>query len=212
MQNIPAFTTENGAASLILSEIPYRKTAYVVVQATQSPEKLLEECCAFCKALGAEHIYARGENISNIYPVYTTVVQMRVSHSVIPDTDAALFPVTEQTISRWREIYNDKMKEVPLASYMTERAGRELLEKGNGYFIHRGEKLLGIGSAAGDTVESVISVTHGAGKEVLEALCHALSADSVCVEVADTNIPAMRLYESMGFLQTVKIATWYSIL
>ena len=43
MKDIPVFTTENGAASLILREIPYRKRAHIRLQATREPEALLEE-------------------------------------------------------------------------------------------------------------------------------------------------------------------------
>ena len=52
MKDIPMFTTEYGAASLILRELPYRGIAYVRLQATEQPEKLLEECIGFCRAFG----------------------------------------------------------------------------------------------------------------------------------------------------------------
>ena len=44
MRNIPVFTTEFGVASLILKEIPYTGIAYVRLQSSLFPEKLLEEC------------------------------------------------------------------------------------------------------------------------------------------------------------------------
>ena len=41
MKDFPLFTTENGVASLILKEIPYRSEAYIILRDTQSPEALL---------------------------------------------------------------------------------------------------------------------------------------------------------------------------
>ena len=67
MKNIPVFTTEHGAASLFLREIPYRKRAHIKLQATQEPEKLLEECISFCRACGAEWCDAAGNEITFIF-------------------------------------------------------------------------------------------------------------------------------------------------
>ena len=58
MKDFPVFTTENGAASLVLKEIPYKKEAYITLRASQAPQALLEECVSFCRACGAEKIYA----------------------------------------------------------------------------------------------------------------------------------------------------------
>ena len=77
MRDFPVFTTEHGAASLILKEIPYRKEAYIRIQSTQEPEMLLEECVSFCTACGAEQVYAAGHDILETYPFHTSVWQMR---------------------------------------------------------------------------------------------------------------------------------------
>ena len=54
------FTTENGVASIVLREIPYKGIAYITLQDTLQPEKLLRECVEFCKAAGADRIYGKG--------------------------------------------------------------------------------------------------------------------------------------------------------
>ena len=68
MLDIPMFTTENGAASLILKEIPYSEAAYIKIHSSQAPEALLEECVSFCRMAGAENIYASGHVILEKYP------------------------------------------------------------------------------------------------------------------------------------------------
>lgn len=212
MKDFPFFTTENGVASLTLKEIPYTKTAYIKIQDSLEPEKLIEECVGFCKMAGAEKILGSNHPFLEKYPLHTQIIQMTRLRDGLSDTDAALFPVTEKTIDRFREIYNDRMSAVPNASFMSISDGKELLQRGNGYFIHRGEMLLGIGIASGEKIDAVISVCPGAGEDVVLALNHALSGEQAMLEVASTNHRAIRLYERMGFIKTVEISRWYQLL
>lgn len=211
MKNIPMFTTEYGAASLILKEIPYQQAAYITLQASLEPEKLLEECVGFCRACGAERIYASGHEMLQKYPSYTSMWELRCGVESVPESDAALFPVTEQTLDRWRQIYNDKIRKLPNAAWMSEADGREMLKTGDGYFVHRGGELLGIGRASGDRIDWVASVKPGAGKDVVCALAHALWSDTVCLTVASENQKAVALYESLGFLRTRVLSDWFRV-
>lgn len=78
MKNIPMFTTENGVASLILQEIPYRREAYVHIRCTAAPELLFRECFDFCKMAGAEKIYFTGHPLLETrYPFHTSVLRLR---------------------------------------------------------------------------------------------------------------------------------------
>ena len=209
MRDFPVFTTENGVASLVLREIPYRGAAYVTLQDSLNPRELLAECVAFCKMAGAENIYATGHDFLEQYPVYTQVVKMQRPKAGLPDSDGALFPVTEKTIEDWRSLYNERMKVVPGASVMTREDGKQLLAKGGGYFAHKDGELLGIGIARDNKIEAIASAKPGAGETVLLALCSALFSENVVLEVAANNQPAIRLYERLGFLETQLLRTWY---
>ena len=211
MRDFPVFTTENGVGSLVLKEIPYRGVAYITIRDSSEPTEFLNECADFCRAVGAQHVYASGHSILESYPVYTSIVQMSASTEFIPETDAALFPVTEKTIVRWKNIYNERMKNVDNASYMSDQIALELLKTGNGYFVHRDGDLLGIGIAGDDKIECVASCKRGAGRDIVSALTHALMSDSVVLEVATTNKRAISLYESMGFICTREISKWYKV-
>ena len=211
MRDFPVFTTENGVGSLVLKEIPYSGIAYVTIRDSSFPTEFLHECVEFCRAVGASVIYATGSEILEQYPFFTSVIQMSASADSIAESDASLFPVTEKTVVKWCEIYNNKMRYVDNASYMSEKASKELLNRGDGYFIHRGGELLGIGIAAGDRIECVASVVPGGGREVVSTLTHALLSERVVLDVASTNGKAIRLYESMGFIQTAEVSRWYKI-
>lgn len=211
MKDIPMFATEFGAASLVLKEIPYQQAAYITLQASQEPEKLLDECVGFCRACGAERIYAAGHEILETRPLYTAMWEMCCAIDSLPDSDAALFPVTEQTLDRWRQIYNDKVKKVPNGAWMTEKDGKEMLKTGDGYFVHRNGELLGLGRASGDRIDWVASVKPGAGKDVICALAHALWADTATLTVASENHKAVKLYESLGFIKVKELSRWFVV-
>ena len=212
MRDFPLFTTENGVGSLVLREIPYRGIAYITIQDSLSPELFLKECTDFCRVAGAECVYATGHSILEEYPLYTSVIRMSADASAIPETDASVFPVTEKTVNRWREIYNEKMKTVHNASYMSERDGDELLKTAGAYFIHRDGALLGIGKVTDDHIDCVASCMPGGGREVVAALQHVMMCDRVTLDVASTNAKAIRLYESLGFVAVSEVSRWHKII
>lgn len=211
MRDFPVFTTEYGVASLILKEIPYQGTAFIILQDSLDPEKLLEECVSFCRVCGAEAVFATGHPCLESRPVYTAVWEMRCPSAELPDTDAALFPVQEATLEQWRSIYNKKVRMVPNGAWMTEKDGREMLKKGDGYFVHRDGTLLGIGRASGEMIDWVAAVRPGAGRDVVAALIHAVTADTAVLTVASENRKALSLYESLGFIKTKELSRWYRL-
>lgn len=211
MRDFPVFTTEYGVASLILKEIPYQGTAFIILRDSLEPEKLLEECLSFCRVCGAEAVFATGHPCLESRPVYTALWEMRCPSAELPDTDAALFPVQEATLEQWRGIYNEKVRMVPNGAWMTEKDGREMLKKGDGYFVHRDGTLLGIGRASGEMIDWVAAVRPGAGRDVVAALNHAVTADTAVLTVASENRKALSLYESLGFIKTKELSRWYRL-
>ena len=212
MKDIPVFDTEHGVASLFLREIPYRGRAHIKIQSSQEPEKLLEECIAFCRMCGAEWIDAAGHEYLEKYPLITALYRMQRAREGMPESEACVFPVTAENVQTWLDIYNERMADVPNAAYMDSADGRELLAGGDGYFIHRDGKLLGIGKASGNFIDTVISVQPGMGETVVLALAELLTEDTVELMVAGVNERAVRLYERMGFLKVKELTRWYRVL
>jgi hypothetical protein len=211
MKDIPFFDTQYGVAALVLKEIPYQETAYITMLEVWEPEDLLAECVRFCKMCGAERIFATGHPCLQSRPLYTAMWEMRRSLDGLPDTDAALWPVQADTLEQWRNIYNKKVRHLPNGAWMAERDAKEMLAKGDGYFVHRGEELLGIGRASGDTIDWVASVKPGAGRDVVCALAHALWCDTVTLTVASVNEKALALYRELGFTEANERSKWYAI-
>ena len=211
MKNFPVFPTSHGAASLTLKEIPYRREAYIKIQSTQEPELLLEECIGFCTACGAERIYASGHDFLEQFPLHTSVYQMKGCLFLSEEEIPSMFPVTEATVSKWREIYNDKMQRVDNASTLEARDESEILRSGGAYFVHRSGELLGIGWLVEDKLAALAAVKPGAGEMVCKAMQSLIPQQTITLEVASTNQKAIRLYERLGFLKTEELSRWYRV-
>lgn len=211
MRDIPVFSTQLGVASLTLSQIPYTRKAYVRIQDTAAGEEFLRECASFCKMAGAEEVYATNHTACESYPYAAAIIAMQADKAGIGTTDGCLFPVTKNTLEAWREIYNQKVVSVPNGAWMTLQNAEEMLRQGSGYFIHRAGCLIGIGKVSGNQVEWVASVQPGGGETVVKALCHAITEDTVTLEVADTNEKAVSLYRKLGFVPTQMVSQWYKI-
>lgn len=211
MKDFPVFPTSHGAASLTLKEIPYRREAYIKIQSTQEPELLLEECIGFCTACGAERIYASGHDFLEQFPLHTSVYQMKGCLFLSEEEIPSMFPVTEATVSKWREIYNDKMQRVDNASTLEARDESEILRSGGAYFVHHAGELLGIGWLVEDKLAAMAAVKPGAGKMVCKAMQSLIPQQTITLEVASTNQKAIRLYERLGFLKTEELSRWYRV-
>lgn len=213
MRDFPVFTTEYGVASLILKEIPYRGEAYIKVQDVQPGglEAHLKECVSFCCMAGAEKIYAAGHAWLTQYPLYTSVLEMRGDAWVDKEKLENLFPVTEATVSRWRQIYNERMRSVDNAGTLEARDEKRIVESGGAYFIHRNGELLGIGWLDDTKLLAVASAVPGEGERVMHTLMSLAEGAQMTLEVASTNERAIRLYEKLGFLKTAEISRWYNV-
>ena len=212
MKDIPMFDTETGVSTLILKEIPTRQVAYVRVQSVQ-PDGLsehLNECVSFCRMCGAERVYASGHEDLQALPLYCGILPMALLVPEQSDPGANLFPVTEQTVGKWREICNERMAQVDNAATLTARDEKEILS-GGAYFVHDAGELLGIGWMKGSELACMAAVKPGAGERVLRTLLTLAETERVTLEVASTNVRALRLYERLGFLQTGEARNWYII-
>lgn len=212
MKDFPMFTTEFGVASLILKEIPYRGEAYICIQSTQQPEELLAECVSFCRICGAEKIYARGHEIIERYPLHCIVYEMRGTTRVDESKVENLWPVTEETITQWRELMNEKMRPVDNSGTLEKKGEQEILISGGAYFVHRSGELLGAGWLVDNELRLLASVKPGAGERICHTLFSLIPDDEVKLDVVSTNERAIRLYKKLGFVKTSELRRWYKVL
>ena len=211
MKDFPMFDTEYGIASLVLKEIPYKGIAYIILREVWDAEKLLNECVSFCRMCGAETICAAGHESLEQYPVHTTILEMRGEATVDKTMLKSLFPVTEATVGKWREIYNGKMYPIDNAATMTAHDEKWILDSGGAYFVHEDGELLGIGWLEDTTLLAVAAAKSGEGKIVMNTLMSLVEGAQMRLEVASTNERAIRLYEKLGFIRTKEVRKWHRI-
>ena len=214
MKDFPLFNTETGVSSLILKEVPYRQEAYIHIQDVLPDgfEAHLAECVSFCRMVGAEKIYAAGSDRLEQYPVHMQLLQLRGTAWVDREKLCSLFPVTEETVSRWRQIYNESMRTVDNAKTLESRDEGKIISSGGAYFIHDNGSLLGIGWMEDTKLLAVASVVRGAGERIMHTVMSLVEGADVTIEVASTNAKAIRLYEKLGFVRSAEVERWYAVI
>lgn len=211
MKDFPVFTTEWGVASLILREVPYRREAYIHIQASETPEELLKECIAFCRMVGAERIFARGHAYLEQYPLHTIIYEMRGEARAEEALVEHLWPVTEETVGKWRTMMNERLAPVDNAGTLESKHERDLVASGGAYFVHHDGALLGGGWIVDGELLLVASFKPGAGMRVMHTLMSLMPGRQMRLEVVSTNEKALRLYEKLGFLKTEEKRRWYRV-
>ena len=213
MRDFPIFTTEYGVSSLVLREIPYRNEAYIRILDVQEAffADHLAECVSFCRICGAERIFAEGRAQLEQYPLYTTVYRMQGTACPEESKIASLFPVTKETVGKWRTIYNQSMRSVDNAGTLESREETRILDSGSAYFVHNSGSLLGIFWMEGKKLLAIAAVQKGAGETVMHTMMALFPEEPIILEVASTNERAIRLYERLGFVKTAQLTSWYDV-
>lgn len=211
MKDFPVFTTEHGAASIILKEVPYRKTAYIRLQSSLNPSVLLSECVDFARMAGAERILAESSLLPAGFPHAVTVLEMSGVPTLHADNVENLFPVTASTVTHWREIHNARMRTVDNASTLESRDEDKILSSGGCYFIHREGQLLGIGWLEDGELKAVASCAPGMGYATLNTLLSICPGERITLQVASTNTRAIALYERFGLIATRQVDVWHDV-
>ena len=195
MRDFPIFTTEYGVSSLILKEIPYKNEAYIRIRDVQDGffAEHLKECVSFCRMCGAEAVFAEGNEKLAEYPLYTAVYQMCGVARSDEAKMASLFPVTEETVSHWRGIYNKAMRNVDNAGTLESRDEKQIVDSGSAYFVHRSGELLGIFWLEENKLLAIAAVQKGAGETVMHTMMSLLEGEAMTLEVASTNERALSL-------------------
>lgn len=213
VKDIPIFTTEYGVASLFFKEIPYKKQAFIRIRTVQEGffREHLAECISFCRMAGAETVFAADHPQLESFPLYTSILQMR--HTAWVDTSLLenLFPVTEQTVSRWRGIVNERLFKVDASATLTAFDEKEILSSGGAYFVHHDGDLLGVGWIREPELLLMAAVKRGAGERVMHSLMSLVEGSELSLEVASTNRRAISLYERLGFLATAEKTRWHTV-
>ena len=219
MKNIPIFTASNGLASLILREIPYSGRAYVMVRAVWRGETaaLLEECGQFCRAAGAETVFASDglEPLPARHAYDMVELRCRRADLPVPDRVLPLEPLTADNAAAYLEIYNRCFRDLPGARAYDQTDIRRLLGKNLAFLVrwqgnYAAVAELAEGGLAGAGVLPEFR-GQGLGRELVLTVLHRLETPEVTLKTASTNAAALSLYRRLGFGQTQITSRWWQL-
>ena len=202
MRDIPLFTVTDGMATLILHEIPFRKEAFIWIRTVfGSIEGLVRECTGFCKAAGAEKVYFSGDMDLSTFPIHARLIYRSVSKASLPTTEAIALPA--QNMALWLENYRQAFLSVPVAQSTPSTEG--CLD------VYLNRELIGIGQIQGGMLLSIAALEKGTGKDCLCALAVHGLGNRLRLVCAEENIPAMKLYDRLGFSTEEVKEIWYCL-
>lgn len=172
MKDIPVFSCPDGIATLILREVPFRGEGYILVRGVFGTlEGLLAECAGFCRAAGAERLFAAGEADFSGYPAAIRILGRSAPRaSLLPAPEAVrLVPVTGETAADWAREYNARFRAVPAAESCSPAEERALAAGGEALWIEDGAERIGLGRVRGGELLAVAALQPGAGGAVRRA-------------------------------------------
>lgn len=220
MQNIPIFMSQGGTATLILSEIPHKQTAYIILR-TILPENLplmIAECTGFCRSCGAEHCYlsAAQPEVALPLPQAYQVLHMQTEKRCLPQASAAisLQPMTPDNDSIYQRLYNRCFQDISHAlTYDREQIARIYRENQQAFLALTPEGIpCGMGELHGNELAAVglLPEYRGRGKDLTLSLLQHCPGPEITLTVVSDNTRAIGLYRRLGFTVAGIESTWYA--
>lgn len=216
MKDIPVFTGTHGTASLILRQVPFSGCAYVIVRSLWSgAEAFLEECLGFCRAVGAEQVYASWELRELPAPHGYDMLQMQMEKKDLPRAEpVALTPVSAQSAEDYRMLYNACFRDVPNAVACTREDTKRLIREQTGFLVYRGTEAVALAEISRTGLEAIAVSPRakGLGFPLAVTVLQMVPATTLALKVASVNTRARQLYERLGMEQTAVLSRWWKLL
>lgn len=214
MKDFPIFTTSAGTASLILREIPYKKTACVFIRSVfpGGMGTVLSECRTFCVQAGAERVLVTADEPLGL-PLDHEMLELSRPKSGLPflEEPVLLEPLTWENASDYQTVYNRLFAVIPTAATCDKTGLSRLVPSGTAFLTRMDGKTAGIGVAEGSElrVVGVLPEYRGLGRRLTLTLLEKLEGPELFLSVSSTNKPALSLYERLGFQRRRILGRWY---
>lgn len=208
---------------MVLREIPFTGTAYVVVRTVfpDALQELIEDCGNFCREAGAGSCYismADGGEIDLLphsYDIYT----MKGSKSLFPDNPCSfhLVQMEKSNQQEYLDLYNRCFDGVTHAMTYDYGQLQRIQRTGQKAFLvyDEGGLSCGMGELHDNELAAVGLLPEYRGKGLslpltLQLLSHC-QGDTITLTVVSDNEAAIALYEKLSFRITSIESRWYQI-
>lgn len=219
MNNIPVYVSPGGTATLILREIPHKKTAYILLRTTLAGKlpELTEDCVRVCREFGAEHCYLSAEDpsITPPLPHAYDILRLRVQKDTLPPPvcPMGLVPMSPANDSIYQRIYNRCFREVSHTLTYEKDQLERIYREGHQAFLAMAPEGIpcGMGELHGNELAAVALLPEyrGRGRDLTLSLLARCPGPELTVTVVSDNERALNLYDALGFTVTGKESAWY---
>ena len=216
MKNIPVFTAVNGTASVILQEIPYSGKAYILIRSVwTTAAALLEECCQFCRMVGAEQVFASWgtEDLPGAHSYDLVAMTCEKAALPQPRRPVVLEPLTPENGGDYLAVYNRCFREVPGAATYGQRDLKRLYDTDCAFLVRQDGVCAAVAEICEEGLEgiAVLPEYKGLGYELALAVLPMVPAAELRLKVASTNRRAVSLYERLGFVYSGTEKRWWRL-
>lgn len=214
MKNIPVFTSPYGIATLILREIPWSGSAYVLVRSVWNGQAaaLLEECRGFCRAVGAESVFAAydAEELP-AEPAYDMIRMARPKAGLPEPGKLELAPLDRENSAAYLEIYNRCFITVPSAASYDQNSLEPLYGEDLAWLAKVNGQYAGVAEISKEGLEgiAVLPEYRGLGHDLALAVLQMVPSPVLRLKVASTNTRAIALYQRLGFIPECVEKRWF---
>ena len=219
MNNIPLFPSQGGTATLILREIPHKKTAYIILQSVveQKLSTMIRECAAFCRGCGAEICFVSAADHDLAIPLKKSheIRRMAADKSQLPscETPFRLVPITPDNDSIYQRIYNLCFTEVSNSLTYDRAQIKRIYDSGHRGFLALTEEDVpcGMGELHGNELAAVALLPQyrGRGKDLTLSLLALCEGPEITLTVSTDNTAALKVYTALGFVDSGLESAWH---
>ena len=215
MKDIPVFTGTHGVATLVLKQIPWSGCGYVIVRSVWTDAAaFLEECLGFCRACGAQQVYASWgcEDLPAPHG-YDMLYLYREKADLPKGNNLELEVLSRENGEEFLAVYNRCFRQVPNAASYGKEDLKRLLGEDTAWLLRRGEACAAIGEISTEGLEAVAVLPEyrGLGYDLTLALLEMVPSKTLRLKVASTNQRALALYDRLGFGKGQIISRWWKL-
>lgn len=217
MKNIPMFTGQHGMATLVFRELSFSGCAYVVVRAVWNGETaaFLEECRGFCRAVGAEKIYASWEeNPLPAVHAYDMLGLYREKAGLpLPSREVELEYLRPENGQTYLQIYNTCFRPIPGAASYDKQDLRRLYGEDRAFLAKVDGQYAAVAEISKEGLESIAVLPEycGLGHDLSLTVLPMVPNPILRLKVASGNHRALKLYQRLGFVQENVRSRWYEL-
>lgn len=216
MKDIPVFTGSHGIATLVLKEIPWSGCGYVIVRSVwDDAAAFLDECLGFCRACGAEAVYASWEMAELPAEHAYDMVELQMKKADLPKGGfVETEDLTKENSEAFLQVYDRCFRNVPNAASYGPKDTARLLGEETAYLVFRGGVCAAIAEISREGLEAVAVLPEyrGLGYDLTRTVLEKVPSQTLKLKTASTNTRALRLYARLGFQKTSVLSRWWKLM